>query len=102
LVDAYLRLGRPEAAQHVAAQFLAGARAKGPPWAPARPPRGPGLLGGDAAFTALFEEALELHAQTPDAFETARTRLAYGERLRRGRDRGVGPGELRAPGGRVR
>jgi DNA-binding CsgD family transcriptional regulator len=28
-----------------------------------------------------------LHEQTPDAFETARTRLAYGERLRRARNR---------------
>jgi DNA-binding CsgD family transcriptional regulator len=96
LVDAYLRLGRPEAAQHVAAQFLAGARAKGQPWSLARALRGQGLLAGDAAFTALFEEALELHAQTPDAFETARTRLAYGERLRRARNRVLAREQLRA------
>ena len=96
LVDAYLRLGRPEAAQHVAAQFLAGARAKGQPWSLARALRGQGLLAGDAAFTGLFEEALALHAQTPDAFETARTRLAYGERLRRARNRVLAREQLRA------
>jgi DNA-binding CsgD family transcriptional regulator len=30
-----------------------------------------------------FGEALALHARTPDVFETARTELAYGGRLRR-------------------
>jgi DNA-binding CsgD family transcriptional regulator len=35
----------------------------------------------------VFEEALALHAQTLDMFETARTRLAYGEALRRTRQR---------------
>ncbi|HEY6741332.1 MAG TPA: helix-turn-helix transcriptional regulator, partial [Lapillicoccus sp.] len=33
------------------------------------------------------EEALCHHAQTPDVFETARTNLAYGARLRRARRR---------------
>ena len=37
-----------------------------------------------------------LHARTPDPFETARTRLAYGERLRRGRERRRARGQLRA------
>ena len=36
---------------------------------------------------AHLETALKLHAQTPDAFETARTRLLYGAALRRGRQR---------------
>jgi DNA-binding CsgD family transcriptional regulator len=34
-----------------------------------------------------FLTALDLHAQTPDVFETARTQLAYGSRLRRARRR---------------
>jgi DNA-binding CsgD family transcriptional regulator len=34
-----------------------------------------------------FEEALGLHERTPDIFETARTRLSYGARLRRARQR---------------
>ena len=36
---------------------------------------------------AAFEAALRHHAETPDGFEAARTRLAYGERLRRARNR---------------
>ena len=36
-------------------------------------------------------EALRLHEQTPDVFETARTRLAYGARLRRARQRVARP-----------
>ena len=34
-----------------------------------------------------FRNALELHAATPDRYETARTELAFGARLRRGRGR---------------
>ena len=41
-------------------------------------------------------EALALHAQTPDVFETARTRLAYGAHLRRARRRVRAREELRA------
>ncbi|HEY0934012.1 MAG TPA: hypothetical protein VGD91_09740 [Trebonia sp.] len=43
----------------------------------------PGMLAG----AALFERALSLHEQTPDAFEAARTGLAFGQRLRRSRNR---------------
>jgi DNA-binding CsgD family transcriptional regulator len=49
---------------------------------------------GDAE--ALFDEALALHAQTPDVFETARTRFAYGAYLRRARRRVRAREELRA------
>ena len=44
----------------------------------------------------LFEQALRHHAQTPDAFETARTQLAYGQRLRRARRRVRARIQLRA------
>jgi DNA-binding CsgD family transcriptional regulator len=44
----------------------------------------------------LFEQALALHAQTPDVFETARTRFAYGAFLRRARQRVRAREELRA------
>ena len=47
-------------------------------------------------FEARFERALALHARTPDSFETARTRLAYGERLRRARERRRAREQLRA------
>ena len=43
-----------------------------------------------------FERALRLHAHTPDEFETARTRLAFGQRLRRGRNRVLAREQLRA------
>jgi DNA-binding CsgD family transcriptional regulator len=48
------------------------------------------------AAEALFEQALALHAQTPDVFETARTRFAYGAYLRRARQRVRAREELRA------
>ena len=39
---------------------------------------------------------MALHALTPDSFEAARTRLAYGERLRRARNRVLAREQLRA------
>jgi DNA-binding CsgD family transcriptional regulator len=88
LVEAYLRLGRRDAAQRAAARFAAAAGAKGQPWSLARALRGQGLLAdSESGFTVAFEQALAQHALTPDSFEAARTRLAYGERLRRARNR---------------
>ena len=55
-----------------------------------------GCSPADAGFAAHFEQALGLHEQTPDAFEAARTRLAYGERLRRARNRVLAREQLRA------
>lgn len=43
--------------------------------------------GRTGRFEESFEVALALHDQTPDTFETACTRLAYGARLRRSRQR---------------
>ena len=96
LVDAYARLGRDDDARQAADRFLAVARAKGQPWSLARALRGQGTLAAGSGFAALFEQALSQHEQTPDAFETARTRLAYGERLRRARDRILAREQLRA------
>jgi DNA-binding CsgD family transcriptional regulator/tetratricopeptide (TPR) repeat protein len=96
LVDGYLKLGRYDDAQRVAAQFMAAAQAKGQPWSVARALRCHGMLAEDAGFAADFERAIELHEQTPDAFEAARTRLAYGERLRRSRSRVLAREQLRA------
>ena len=96
LVDGYLKLGRNDDAQRVAAQFIAAARAKGQPWSVARALRCQGMLAEDSSFTADFDRAIGLHEQTPDAFEAARTRLAYGERLRRSRSRVLAREQLRA------
>ena len=96
LVDGYLKLGRHSDARQVAAGFTAAAEAKGQPWSLARALRCQGMLAGDASFATDFERAVILHEQTPDVFEAARTRLAYGERLRRSRNRVLAREQLRA------
>jgi DNA-binding CsgD family transcriptional regulator len=94
LVDAYLRLGRAADAGAAAERYAERAYAKGQPWAIARAERCRGLVGAD--FEPHFEAALHAHAQTPDTFETARTQLAYGARLRRERQRVRAREQLRA------
>ncbi|MET0685757.1 MAG: LuxR C-terminal-related transcriptional regulator, partial [Solirubrobacteraceae bacterium] len=96
LVDALVRTQRREEAAAPVAELLAAAEAKGQPWSLARALRAAGLAADDDGFADRFERALELHARTPDSFETARTRLAYGERLRRGRERRLAREQLRA------
>jgi DNA-binding CsgD family transcriptional regulator len=97
LVEAHLRLGQVEPAILVADGLLAAARAKGQPWSLARALRCQGLLADDpGAMAAAFDAALGEHERTPDAFETARTRRAYGERLRRARNRVGAREQLRA------
>jgi hypothetical protein len=95
LVDAYLRLGRPDDAARVAPDFVAQATAKGQPWALARAARCRGLLAGPTELEARFETALALHRSTPDLFETGRTQLAYGACLRRARKRVRARAQLR-------
>jgi len=96
LVEAYLRLGRREDALAEAETYTLAAEAKGQPWALARAARCRGLVGADDGLDACFEEALAQHARTPDVFETARTRFAYGARLRRARQRVRAREHLRA------
>jgi DNA-binding CsgD family transcriptional regulator len=96
LVDAHLRLGQADEAAAAAAEFVVAAEAKGQPWSQARALRCRALLADGDGSEELFEEALRLHAQTPDGFEGAVTRLAYGARLRRMRKRVMARDELRA------
>jgi DNA-binding CsgD family transcriptional regulator len=96
LTDAYLRLGLGEQARALAVDYMAAASAKGQPWPLARALRCQGMLAADTACSHYFEQAIVAHEQTPDAFETARTRLAYGERLRRARNRVLARDHLRA------
>jgi DNA-binding CsgD family transcriptional regulator len=96
LVEIYLRLGRAPEAAKVAGEFCRDASSKGQPWAMARAARCQGLLAAEGESDAEFEAALALHAQTPDGFETARTHLAYGARLRRERQRVRAREQLRA------
>ncbi|MGN6871067.1 MAG: helix-turn-helix transcriptional regulator [Solirubrobacteraceae bacterium] len=95
LVDLYLRLGRASDAELLTTEFMIAARAKGQPWSMARALRCRGLLADDTDLAPSFEHALERHAETADVFETARTRLAYGERLRRARSRVLARAQLR-------
>ena len=83
LTETLLRLGRADDAAAAAVGHDGHAEAKGQPWALARAARVRGLLAPEDELERQFDEALELHGQTPDVFETARTRLAYGARLRR-------------------
>ncbi|KJK35059.1 LuxR family transcriptional regulator [Lentzea aerocolonigenes] len=85
LTDALVRLGRHEDAHEIARRYRNEATAKGQPWAMARAERAIGMLSTD--IDEHFEASLEFHARTLDDFETARTRLAYGARLRRARRR---------------
>jgi DNA-binding CsgD family transcriptional regulator len=96
LVEAYVRLGRGHEAAGIAAEFVVDAEAKGQPWALARAARCRGLLAEGEDWGSAFEEALRHHELTPDRFETGRTRLAYGARLRRARKRVRAREELRS------
>jgi DNA-binding CsgD family transcriptional regulator len=96
LVEIYLRLGRGREAVGLAGDFSRAAAAKGQPWALARAARSRGQIAAEGESDPHFEMALALHGQTADAFETARTHLAYGARLRRERQRVRARDELRA------
>jgi DNA-binding CsgD family transcriptional regulator len=91
LVETYVHLSRLEEATVAAREFAASAAAKGQPWSLARAERALALCdpGGDQRDGAErhFTRALELHAETPDLYETARTQLAFGAWLRRDRHR---------------
>jgi DNA-binding CsgD family transcriptional regulator len=87
LAEVLLRTGAVERATAVAAEHRSRAEAKGAPWALARAWRTVALLAADEDVDAAFEKSLCYHAQTLDLFETARTNLAYGARLRRARRR---------------
>ena len=95
LVEALLRTGSTDEAATVAARYGDLAAAKGLPWAQARAARLRGLLCAPHEMDGCFAEALALHAQTPDMYEEARTRLLYGERLRRARRRADARNPLR-------
>ena len=94
LVEALLRLDRGDEAARRLEQFAARAEEKAQPWALARLARCRGLLAGPDDLADHFGAALRLHAHTPDRFEAARTRLCFGEGLRRSRRRVAARGEL--------
>ncbi|KAF2413988.1 hypothetical protein B1729_06845 [Microbacterium sp. B35-04] len=94
--DALMRIGRREDALATATLYRTRAAAKGQPWACARGDRAMGIAAAEDDADDLFASALDWHEQTLDRFETARTRLAYGERLRRSGRRKDARVQLRA------
>ena len=96
LVEGYLTVGRHGDAQRATARFSAATQTKGQPWSQARALRAQGMVAGEDGFAVAFERAIGLHEQTPDVFEAARTRLAFGQRLRRSRNRVLAREQLRA------
>jgi DNA-binding CsgD family transcriptional regulator len=97
IAELQMRTGDRDRAAETAALYLRRARDKAQPWALARAYRAAALTSEDPGErTALFERALEMHADTLDLFEEARTRLAFGATLRRGRTRVAARPHLRA------
>lgn len=89
LVQALLGCGERDAADEVASELDAAARAQDHPWAYAASARSRGLLAADeqrlAEAAAALEEAGERYAALGLLFDAARTRLALGAVLRRAR-----------------
>jgi DNA-binding CsgD family transcriptional regulator len=95
LVEVHVRAQRVDVARVIAEDHLRRARDKGQPWALARAERCWGLVADAQMMDEPFARAVEFHARTPDTFELARTRLCYGERLRRAKRRTQAREQLR-------
>lgn len=85
LAEATLRAGGEARAAALAGELEAGARATGGAWAAAAAARCRGLVDEPARIDEHFAAAIAAHARVPMPFELARTRLCFGERLRRAR-----------------
>ena len=96
LAEALTRAGQAEAGRRAAVTYADKAREKGQPWAMARAARGLALTADAQSQTGQFEQALALHAGAVDAYEEARTQLAFGASLRRRRRRVAARPHLRA------
>jgi DNA-binding CsgD family transcriptional regulator len=91
LVEAYARVGRLERGRRLLAATLPVALGSAQPRLVAPMRRAQGILEGDED---AFRHALDAHAGWDNPFEEARTRLAFGELLRRGRRRAEAREEL--------
>jgi len=97
LVEAYVGLGRLTDAAALADRYAAATPQPPDPKTTALIGRCRALAAHDTqAAVADFEESLAAHAQWPDPFEVARTRLLYGARLRRAGQRVAARQQLRA------
>ncbi|WP_327067716.1 AAA family ATPase [Kitasatospora sp. NBC_01250] len=97
LVEAAVRLGRPERAEAAFERFEAwSARSGSPDWSRALVLRCQALLGPAELAESGYLAALELHEGTGRPFELARTSLLFGEWLRRDRRKTEARARLRA------
>jgi DNA-binding CsgD family transcriptional regulator/tetratricopeptide (TPR) repeat protein len=97
LVEAYVGLSRVADAADLTERYAAVTPEPAPPPTAALVARCRGLTAaGDEVSAEAFQAALAAHAQAPDAFEAARTRLLYGARLRRAGQRVAAREQLRA------
>jgi DNA-binding CsgD family transcriptional regulator len=97
-VEALARTGRRDDAIAALQKLEGQAQSTGRTWAHAVTARCQGVLAGEQEFRAHFERALEWHAKAELPFETARTHLAFGERLRRAGHRSDSRPQLEAAG----
>ncbi|WP_329565493.1 ATP-binding protein [Kitasatospora sp. NBC_01266] len=97
LVEAAVRLGRPERAEAAFARFASWSQRIGEPhWTRALVLRCQALLGPPELAESGYLAALELHAAADRPFELARTNLLFGEWLRRDRRKSEARSRLRA------
>jgi len=85
LIEAASRVGKAEQAKPVLEQLMERTEASGTDWALATHARSKALLTDTEEAEALYLEAIERLVPTRVQFEVARTRLLYGEWLRRHR-----------------
>jgi len=82
-IEAYIRDGRSAEAERWRDAFTGQAYESGWPWALARAAHLQALTPGGADYQQRFEAALDWHERAQQPFLQARTKLAYGECLRR-------------------
>jgi DNA-binding CsgD family transcriptional regulator len=83
VIEAHIRSGQVLEAKAKLADYEHWCQATGRTFGHACAERCHGLLASDSAFEEHFERALDWHRQLDTPFDIARTRLCYGERLRR-------------------
>jgi DNA-binding CsgD family transcriptional regulator len=98
-VEAAVRAGEPDLAARPLAQFTAWANAISQRWATALAARCAALTVGDAEAEPLWRQAIAAHEGDGRPFEQARTRLLYGEWLRRNQRRADAREQLLAAAG---
>jgi DNA-binding CsgD family transcriptional regulator len=96
LVEAYVRSSRLPEAERTLGSLEHFAELTPRPWLLALAARCRGLLLGEDEFEPHFNDALARHEEAADIFEQARTRLCFGERLRRAGRRKDAREQLRA------